>query len=264
MKINYIKASPSQNTTVIVTSSCPQSYYTEVAEKIMSYEYLQAEQVGFIVPPKSSCSVVALEMAGGEFCGNAALSVAASARYKGICSDDEFFIEISGEENPVKSWVKPKSPYIYQSKCKMPSPLSITIINVSLDNKKIKGRLVNFKGISHFVFEGRLELNEYEQTLAQVVEKCDTDAVGIVPYDKVGKREYAIKPYVYVRDLNTKVFERGCGSGSLALGIYLKDIYGYKEKIIVYQPGGTIDVEISDDFYILTDVKFTSEGVVLL
>ena len=31
-----------------------------------------------------------------------------------------------------------------------------------------------------------------------LVVEMDTDAVGIVPYDKVGK-EYAIKPYVYVK-----------------------------------------------------------------
>lgn len=69
MKLNFIKMSPCENTTVFITEYCPKEYYIAVAREVMNYYSLCAEQVGFIVPPKNTDSVLGMGMDGFEFCG---------------------------------------------------------------------------------------------------------------------------------------------------------------------------------------------------
>ena len=64
--------------------------------------------------------------------------------------------------------------------------------------------------------------------------------------------------------MNTNVFERGCGSGSLALGMYLNKVTGITKKIKVLQPGGVIEVGIGSEFSISTDVVITCEGRIMI
>lgn len=201
MYVDFIKVSPSQNTTVMITSYCPSSDYTKLAEKIMSYEYLQAEQVGFIVPPKNSCSKIGLDMAGGEFCGNAALSAAA---------------------------------YVWE------------------------------KGITHFVLNKTLCPDDYKKVIEQIKNNCTTESIGVISYEKIRGTIYKIKPYVYVEKIDLGLFERSCGSGSFALGIHLAKNEGITGRTVVNQPGGSIIIEIGDENFISTEVKFTCEGRAIL
>lgn len=265
MELDFIKASPSQNTTVFVTSFCPRDAYTEVAEKIMSYEYLQAEQVGFLVAPKNKNSIIGLDMAGGEFCGNAALSVAAYILYRDLCKNEEFFIEVSGESLPIKCFVKKKSHNIYYSKVEIPPAVSSEDISFKINDTLMVGSLVELKGIAHIVLDYWPSNDVFEQIIKKVeAMEIVTDAIGIIPYKKIDDKIFEIKPYVYVKGIDRGVFERGCGSGSLALGIYLAREKGVTGEIVVQQPGGTITVEIGAENYISTEVKFTCEGKIML
>lgn len=260
MKLNFIKMSPCQNTTVLVTEYCPKKYYIAVAAQIMSYDSLCAEQVGFIVPPKSADSVLGMEMAGGEFCGNASLSAAVYVRYSGIYEKDDFFIDVSGASDPLRCHVEEKSSYVYSAKCEMPLPLSVKEVDIEIEKKKIEGGIVDFKGISHFIFKTWPDFNVYDKVMALIKSKIESDAIGIVPYKELEEGKYEIKPYVYVRSTRSHVFEKGCGSGSMALGVYLKEYMGLKGKIGVKQPGGIIDVEVGEKNFISTEVKITCEG----
>lgn len=262
MVIDFVKTSPSQNTTVLVTSFCPPKRYVEVAKKVMEHEYLYAEQVGFIIPPKNADSVVGLEMAGGEFCGNASLSAAAYAKYKGYCDNVEFNIDVSGAEHPLKCCVTLKTSFVYRAKCEMPQPISIREFTAKIRGRDLTGTIIELEGISHFVFEQWPELTLFDDVLELLKDKIMAKAIGIIPYRKLGELEYEIKPYVYVRDTNTRVFEKGCGSGSLALGLHLKN--EITEEIKVRQPGGIIYVETGDTNYISTDVRFICEGSVFI
>ncbi|AYO30010.1 hypothetical protein D2962_04760 [Biomaibacter acetigenes] len=264
MKLNFIKMSPCQNTTVFITEYCPKEYYIAVAREVMNYDSLCAEQVGFIVPPKNADSVLGMEMAGGEFCGNASLCAAVYVRYSGIYEKDDFFIDVSGASDPLRCHVEEKSNYVYSAECEMPFPISVKDAKIEINKKKIKGSIIDFKGISHFIFKSWRDFNDYDKVMDLIKSKIESDAIGIVPYIELGKGEYEIKPYVYVRSTQSHVFEKGCGSGSMALGVYLKKYMGLRGKIGVMQPGGTIGVEVGDKNFISSDVKITCEGSILI
>ncbi len=260
MVFNFIKASPSQNTTVFITGRCSPSLYGKIARAAMSYEYLNAEQVGFITRPEDKGSVIRLEMAGGEFCGNASLAAAAYAVYKGISDKTNFNIEVSGADYPLECNVKAVSPFIYNAECEMPKPISVEKHTVNIEDHNLTGSLVNFDGISHYVFdkwqEDKLKL---DMVLEAVLSSVEAKAVGVIPYKKLDRDRYEIMPYVWVRETGSRVFERGCGSGSMALGIHLK---GQVEgELNIVQPGGIITVKTHKKNLISTNVKFTCEGL---
>jgi diaminopimelate epimerase len=264
MIFDFIKTSPAQNTTVLITSYCPQSYYSAVAEKAMNYDYLHAEQVGFIVPPSKEDSVIGLEMAGGEFCGNATLSAAAYVMYKKLIDKDNFHIDVSGADEPIRCRVEKVSTYRYNTSCIMPLAKRIDEMELELLAKTVKGYIVEFEGISHFVLETKEEFAEYSEVTQALKKVIDTNAIGVIPYKTLKDGSYKIKPFVHVKKINTNIFERGCGSGSLALGIYLKKVGGVSKEIEVVQPGGVIRVGIGNEFSISTDVVFTCEGRMLI
>ncbi|NLU11527.1 MAG: hypothetical protein GXW90_11515 [Tepidanaerobacter acetatoxydans] len=264
MIFDFIKTSPAQNTTVLVTSYCPQSYYSTVAEKAMNYDYLNAEQVGFIVPPSKKDSVIRLEMAGGEFCGNAALSSAAYVRYKGLNDKENFNIDVSGAAEPIRCRVEKVNTYCYNTSCIMPPAKRIDKMELELQGKTIKGYIVGFEGISHFVLEANEQFVEYSEVTQALKKAVDTNAIGVIPYETIRDDTYKIKPFVHVKEINSNVFERGCGSGSLALGIYLKKVSGISKEVSVVQPGGIIRVGIGNEFSISTDVILTCEGKILI
>lgn len=264
MIINFVKASPSQNTTILVTSLCPQEWYADIANKVMSHEYLCAEQVGFILPPTTKDSVLRLEMAVGEFCGNAVLSAAAYARERGLCGDAEFNIDSSGAECPIKCRVEPRTRFVLTAQCQMPLPVSVRAFTVKTRDSPIAGNVIELKGISHFVFEIWLECWQFDEVVELLKDQIPAKALGVVPYKETGEGEYEISPYVYVRHTGTRVFEKGCGTGSLALGLHLREHAGTVGKIKVRQPGGIIEVETGNLNYISTNVRFICEGGVFV
>lgn len=264
MIVDFIKSSPAQNTTVLVTGYCPPDAYHAVARRAMSYECLHAEQVGFIVSPSGKDSVLRLEMAGGEFCGNAALSAAALAIHKGLTDRSDFCIEVSGAAGPVSCRVERRGRYRYHASCTMPPARRAEELELTLGDEAIKGRIIEFDGISHFVFPVEGDFTGYSDTMDALKRLTDTDAVGVIPYETLEDGSHRIKPLVHVRSLNSSVFERGCGSGSLALGIHLEAEGCAARGIDVLQPGGVIRVEIGETFSISTDVEFTCEGSMLV
>jgi len=247
-----------------VTGYCPIRYYFAVAEKAMSYDYLHAEQVGFLVPPRSKDAVIGLEMAGGEFCGNATLSAAACAVYKGLTDSQVFYIDSSGSDKPIKCRVEKVSDYCFNASSTMPKAKRIESMEFELSKKIVRGSLLEFEGISHFVLEAEDDFAEYMELIKALNQVVDASAIGIIPYRKLTDKAYKIKPFVHVKAIDSNVFEQGCGSGSLALGIYLKQAYGISKEIEVDQPGGIIRVGLGDEIYIATDVKITCEGRMLI
>ena len=73
MKLEYIKTDPTSNITVLVRTPVERAKQPEAAENIMAADR-QCEQVGFV---EESESGTRLQMMGGEFCGNASMSLAA-------------------------------------------------------------------------------------------------------------------------------------------------------------------------------------------
>ncbi|GLY11670.1 hypothetical protein [Pseudobacillus badius] len=260
MKLDFVKASPAQNMTVLITNHPPAARYAAIANTVMSYEYAHAEQVGFLVSPQTADAVLRLEMSGGEFCGNAVLTAAAYCLYKGITVNGCFLLESSGANQPLACEVTKKSSSFFEAKAEMPAPLSVEALTVHADSRAVAGHLVRLDGITHFLTSCWLNEEEFEPVLKQLIGNIDDKAIGIIPYRKLTNEAYEIRPFVYVKETGSQFFERACGSGTLALGVYL----GEKRPLTVHQPGGVIYVETGEKNFIATTVRFTCEGVINL
>jgi diaminopimelate epimerase len=70
LNIDLVWANPSGNITLLVTTPVHISNRPEFAQRLMQDKNLRAEQIGFITKPIFG-GEGRLEMAGGEFCGNA-------------------------------------------------------------------------------------------------------------------------------------------------------------------------------------------------
>lgn len=261
MKLNFTKVSPSKNTTVFITNYVAPAHYAQIANIAMDYEYLNAEQVGFIVTPENEKSVLRLEMSGGEFCGNAVLSAAAFCLHKGLTKEHRFFLESSGSESPLECKVEVKSSSQFEAKAEMPPPISTKDLVVNLNGKSISGSIVQLSGITHFLTSYWPRKEEFNLIVEEVSKNIDNKAIGIIPYKKIKEEEYEIWPFVYVSETGSRFFEQACGSGTLALGIYLSKI-NEEKKFSVHQPGGIVKVEIGSKNYISTDIRFTCEGLI--
>ena len=77
MEISFVKLSPTQNVTVLATSPVPRAEQPAAAAKLLAYDGVGGEQAGFLEKPAHSAARARLQMMGGEFCGNAAMSLGA-------------------------------------------------------------------------------------------------------------------------------------------------------------------------------------------
>lgn len=263
MEVEFIKMSPSQNMTVLITSHAAPKEYADIGNALMNYEYVHAEQAGFIVDPLTNKALIRLEMSGGEFCGNAVLAAAAYCTYKEISTTSRFAIESSGSKDPLECEVVTKSPILYKAKAEMPKAQSIYKAEITLEEKKLQGTVVQFQGMTHFLINTWPVKEEFPKILHALKENIQDKAIGIIPYRHMEELTYEIRPFVYVTETDNMFFERSCGSGTLALGIYLAELLR-QNSFHIQQPGGTIQTEIGNKNYISTDVKISCEGTAYL
>ncbi len=232
MKWTVVMADPAGNRTAIVRSGVPASRRQEVAEAIMADESLRAEQVGFETRPRYGGSLGRLEMAGGEFCGNAARSYGyLLCKEKGI---DHCKIEMSGTREQLEVICDLERE---TAAGQMPMPERLEMAGEDADGIY---PLVISRGITHMICEGR----EFDEAFARRM------------IDKFGKNYSAfgvqfvngesLVPVVYVAVSDSVCCESSCGSGSLAAAWFLarneKDgfhSYNFEE------PGGVIVVNIA-------------------
>lgn len=256
--VDFVKISPTQNMTILVTSPVDRQYQADVAKKIMAYDSVHAEQVGFVEKPDSPKAAARLQMAGGEFCGNASLSLCAwlvwngTVECPGQCTVP---IEVSGANELLHCKITQKDGF-FLGKMNMPVPQAIKNFDIEIDGTGYKLPVVYLPGISHLIAEtGKIKM-EKRLFAEKLMERCNfftkEDAFGIMFYDKAA---CAIEPFVYVKTVGTQIWERGCGSGSVALGAYLADISGGSITADIKQPGGIITVEVIADNGKITNVS---------
>jgi len=252
MKLNFIKVNPSENMTVFITDALPREKYFEIAKRLMNYNNLHAEQVGFIERPEKpeSGASARLQMMGGEFCGNASRALAAVAVERGLLNITENAgkftvpLEASGIESVISCEVEQKSSNGYEVALSMPLHKSIHNIEVEYRNKKYTGTVVDLSGISHAVFftDDTSLGEEFFETVKETIKDFDYDAFGIMFYDD--KDEF-MRPLVYVKDTDSLIWERSCGTGTVALGVVLSYISNGSIDKNVKQPGGLMRITTS-------------------
>lgn len=260
MELQFIKASPTENMTLLIETPVPREEHLAVAEKLIAYGSVYAEQAGYIEEPENPAAAKRLQMMAGEFCGNASLSLAAVlAEEKGLSvgEETEIILEVSGADSLVNCHMK-KEEKGFTGRVAMPLPKAIEYQNFHLKGETYELVVVVFEGISHIIVPASLwgEKAEEKAELAATVwaEKMPA-AFGILLFDEE-KRE--CRPLVSVQGV-TLVWERGCGSGTSAVGAYLAMKAGKSLSVSLKQPGGVMGAEVSVENGKITSLQITGK-----
>ena len=239
MEVSFVKISPTQNVTILVTSPVPRERQGAVAARLLAWDSVCGEQVGFL----EECGAQPrLQMMGGEFCGNATMSLGAYFAWRGCLPDggcEERQIEVSGADAPVPCRIE-RIGDAYRGTVQMPLPESVCEVVLESDDGSRRLPLVCLPGIAHVVAPAAISRAEIERRIRGWNAVVRADALGVLRYDEAAQ---SMEPIVYVPATDSAVWERGCGSGTAALGCWLASRNGGAVAASICQPGGKIAVE---------------------
>lgn len=221
---------PGGNDTALVKGIVRKSFRKKINDEIMK-KYSNVEQVGFYAFDKKR-NLARLEMAGGEFCGNAtrSLSYLLLDGKKG-----DLTLKVSGAKSPLKAGVDKNNSAYAQI------PIFKTLNSVRKISKKLT--LVKIRGIYHLI------VNKPSKSSPKTLKKLGKEllrqqnllltqpAAGVMFVDKNSKGGIKIEPIVWVRDIQTLFYETACASGTAAIGLWAIEQSRRDEiKINVLQP----------------------------
>ena len=234
--IKYALLDPTGNITVLVESTIPVEEQPSVAKMIMEKEP-EAEQAGFISACKGG---TAIRMAGGEFCGNAAMSAAVLFALDNGITDGTVPVYFCGQHDPVNVKVSAMPDGAVRGAVDMPRPISV---KEELFPDGESRPVVRFNGITHVISEKPIPREEAEKLAPVWCSYLDSESLGIMTLDR---KACALTPLVYVPAAGTMFWENSCASGTTAVGAYL-----YAEKgpvsLSLRQPGGALHVRALAD-----------------
>jgi diaminopimelate epimerase len=175
-------------------------------------ERLGAEQTGFLIPGKQH-----LEMAGGEFCGNA--SRAAAVLLSQLTRKPDVSFTVSGYPGLVQARVNSISNSIYDVACRF-DELRFALQSIQLSSGE-NATIVDLGGIIHVVIEQPLPSSEkaYQSRHAQITRELNLQnrgAVGVLWVER-NNEGVIMHPVVWVKDVDTFFYEQSCGSGTIAV-----------------------------------------------
>ncbi|MBR3620798.1 MAG: hypothetical protein IKN56_04760 [Clostridia bacterium] len=245
--ISYYYVNPTGNITLLVDSPVPPAERVKIAEKLMRAEP-EAEQVGFIDGRN-------LNMAGGEFCGNATLSAAAVYCLKNNLDSAKVDMTVSGADCPVKVTIQKTDENKYSGEVEMPLPESISETRLNLGGKSVAAPVVNFASISHIILTQKAERAECEREIVRLCRELHAGGLGImlVEGDK-------LTPLVYVPEPETLVWESSCASGTTAAGIYFASLDGEAFSGEFTEPGGKLGITVAPGSRPLLKGRAETEG----
>ena len=226
------------NGTIIETLAAPlrRSEY-EARGKLLGdeYEAAGAEQAGFLVVSQNH-----FEMAGGEFCGNAARAAAVLLSQK--YGQKNVAYTVSGFDGVVRAQVEPLSDTTFFVKAIFPQ-MRVVVREVALVDSP--AWIVDLGGIVHVVIEsgfpGDFETySAQHRAIMQQFSLGDREAVGVLWVQQVADA-VSMHPVVWVRAVDTLYYESSCGSGAIAVGC----VTG--ASLITQPSGKVIEVAIAED-----------------
>lgn len=218
---------PGGNTTAIV-DDYPTGVPLKVLADMIMKQYSDIEQVGFRKEARELDHDFHLEMMGGEFCGNAARSIAYLHTQK--TGQNKMKFMVSGFANPVEAVATDHHALII-----LPGNF---FVRQQTDNEHV---VVDLQGIRHVVVFGDRTTVPAEELVRQYAHD-DVAAVGIMYITQ--NKDIVLDPVVYVRDTNTIVSETACGSGSIAVALALQQ-RAFASEYSIQQPSGVfLKVEI--------------------
>jgi diaminopimelate epimerase len=262
----FTVADPAGNITALIEAaddeSVPVAQWTDderqqIVQRVMR-EHPDVEQAGFVIPgqigengdgenSRFSSSLWRLEMAGGEFCGNAARSFGLFVAQKtGLHGKIAVHVTVSGAENALAVLADTQNS---TAEVALPPPRQ-------METLCYRGRslpAVIFDGITHIIMEG-IDKNTDKAALTETffaVKKIAESALGTEPPAAFGVMFYDterafLRPAVFVNGIETFVFENSCGSGSAALAWYRAlHCPDGTYRHVFQQPGGAITTRLT-------------------
>lgn len=209
-------------------------------------KFPNVEQVGFYeYYPRTKRA--RLEMAGGEFCGNALRSLA-YLLLKGRVG--KLYVNVSGTTRTLKAGVE-RSNFAY---AEMP------IIKNRNSVRKLSPQifLVELEGIVHLITERPNKVNpkDLKERSKLLLEKAgllsSTPAAGVMFVRKNGST-LSIDPVVWVRDIETLFYETACASGTTAVGLWKAKLQRKKNfSLKILQPSNQcimVNVEMNKNSF---------------
>ena len=231
--VHYWLMDPTGNLTILVETPVPEQDQPFVAAKLMQVEP-KAEQVGFLLA--SEGTDLSLRMAGGEFCGNAAMSAAAYYAMQCGIREGSVRVSVSGIIEPVEVQIALQQNGMWSGTVKMPHPESIRTVTFQ---NGYRLPVISFPGISHVILEERLPRKDAESYAVQWCRELHADALGLMFLDM---KNNVLSPLVYVPAADTLFWESTCASGTTAVGAWIANKKNDISTIRLHQPGGTLSV----------------------
>lgn len=229
MKLNTLRADPAGNITLFVLDPVPRRDRAGLAARLMALPGTDTEQVGYVCPPVMG-GAGRLEMAGGEFCGNAARAFGMLTAQK-LGGASQVRVEVSGCEGPVTVEVDWSN---RTARAEMPLPRSVRRM------ESHPGILVDLGGIAHLVVEDIPPSREFFDRAEPMLR----DIPGLEAYGVIFLEGETMTPLVKVPAAGTLVWEGSCGSGSLAAAVaQSRDDGPFVRKYV--QPAGTVEASVT-------------------
>ena len=240
MKLRLVRADPAGNITLFVLDPVEKPERAGVAARLMERSELRAEQVGFACEPERGVDGC-MEMAGGEFCGNASRAYGMlTARRRGVTGFSRLTLRVSGSERTLKVDVDMARG---TARSEMPLPRLALARTVS----GLEGTVVDLGGIVHFVTHTRPDETVMERLSPLFGAPRETGGfAGAGAYGVIFLHDGRLTPLVRVPAANTQVWEGSCGSGSLAAAV--AESLGAADGAFArdyVQPAGTIRAELA-------------------
>ena len=258
--------SPAGNNTALVKGIVKDFQIKKRLNDIIMKKFPNVEQVGFYDFVKKK-NLGKLEMAGGEFCGNALRSIA-YLLLKGNKGGVRF--NVFGVNQMLCAGIKRNKTAYAQI------PIKKNLKSVSEIEPNLY--LVKIEGITHLIKKTpqKLSVKSAKFKAKKLLQK--TGLLNSIPASGVmfirspnSNRKYEIQPIVWVRDIKTFFYETACASGTAAVGMW--SVSKKKEKQItlsVKQPSGkylqTTVTKNNQEFqetYIDGPIKILKKGLVI-
>ena len=254
-EIRYSIFDPCGNVTALVETPTDVQDRTSVAAEIMK-RHSDVEQVGFVrfLPDDDACQID-LQMAGGEFCGNASMCAAGLYLLSDISADGPMLLKlrVSGASRTVCVRVRREDPDTFTASILMPPAVAMEDFEFVLGNMIGNLPLVRMEGISHVIIEPDspfFSLKGSPQTAEKAVRSwcgmLSAECLGLMFLERDEENSF-LTPLVYVPACQTVFWERSCASGTAAVGMYLAEKAGGPLDLTLNEPGGSLRVAVDPD-----------------
>lgn len=236
--LNVIMADLAGSLAAIVETPVDPLYYAAIGAGLLKDPALEVEQVGFLCPPLYGGDV-RLEMCGAEFSSNAARGAAFIAADRlGKTVGDTLKAEVSGCPDLLKVEFREDGPWI-----DMPLAFSIEALEVPIPGRHWPASFptIHLDGITHVIALDEAPDQTLADNIIHIISKnTDAEATGVMFLNGTDMR-----PYVWVRSTDYRVWEGSCCSGTLAAAIWLSlDSEESPFHVTLYQPGGVLKAEL--------------------